>query len=249
MLPLINRHLKKRPCGLTSIHDIGIPIRELEQILDNYSPFLDLAKFGIGTAYIEPYLKEKIELYKQYKVDVYFGGTLFEKFVSHNKFDEYLSYLDSQNVTWIEISNGTIELSIEQRIEFCSQAIQAGFNVLSEVGSKDKQSVMAPSKWVSEINALLDIGCKYVVAEGRDSGTVGLYRENHELRKGLLIDIINAVDVTKIIFEAPNHFAQMLLINEIGANVNLGNINPRDLLLLESQRVGLRSETFYNEKA
>ena len=104
---------------------------------------------------------------------------------------------------------------------------------------------MAPSTWLSEIQQLLDVGCQYVITEGRNSGTAGIYRGSGEIRTGLVADIIKNIDSKKIIFEAPTAASQMFFINAVGVNVNLGNVNPLDLLLLEAQRVGLRSETFY----
>ncbi|MCG8332941.1 MAG: phosphosulfolactate synthase, partial [Proteobacteria bacterium] len=88
-------------------------------------------------------------------------------------------------------------------------------------------------------------GSKYVITEGRDSGSAGIFRTSGELRTGLVSDIVSSVDFKHLIFEAPTCSAQMFFINMLGANANLGNVNPNNLLVLESQRCGLRSETFY----
>ena len=39
---------------------------------------------------------------------------------------------------------------------------------------------------------------------------------------------------------------QEYFINKLGCNVNLGNIAPNDVIPLETLRLGLRSDTFYN---
>jgi len=83
------------------------------------------------------------------------------------------------------------------------------------------------------------------MAEGRDSGSAGIYRPNHEIRTGLVTDIVQSISPDQIIFEAPLSDARMFFINEVGANVNLGNISPRDLLILEAERCALRCETFH----
>jgi phosphosulfolactate synthase len=144
----------------------------------------------------------------------------------------------------VEISMGTIDIELEERVNLVKEFSQ-DFEVLSEIGSKDGEAIMPPSVWINELNTLLDAGCKYVITEGRNSGTAGVYRPSGEIRTGLIADIITSVPAEKIIFEAPQPKAQMFFINQVGANVNLGNVNPNDLLLLEAQRCGLRSETFF----
>ena len=116
--------------------------------------------------------------------------------------------------------------------------------VLAEVGGKDSEMIMAPSIWINEIESLLNAGSSYVITEGRDSGTAGIFRADGEIRSGLLDDISRFIDCKKIIFEAPNTLSQMKFINKFGSNVNLANISPYDVLILEAQRQGLRSETF-----
>lgn len=239
------RSLKPRRSGLTSIHDIALNTRELENILIDYSDFLDVAKFGVGTAYITPNLSNKIALYKNYDVDVYFGGTLFEKFYHYETFKAYLEFCRNKGVNTVEISEGTIDISIKERCNLVTQAKEEGFKVYSEVGSKDQANIMAPSQWIQEMRLLLEAGADKVITEGRNSGSAGIYRPSGEIREGLIKDISLNLDIDRIIFEAPNPKAQMMFINQFGANVNLGNVSPHGLLLLEAQRNGLRSETFF----
>lgn len=249
LLSLPKRETKPRHHGLTSIHDVGIPIGELRNILEDYSSYLDIAKIGVGSAYITPNLPEKISLYKDYNVDVYFGGTLFEKAYSQHKTEEYFKYLKEMNISLVEVSCGTIDLTIDERLEIIMKAIKYDFQVLAEVGSKDAETIMSPSVWILEMGTLLKAGCKYVITEGRDSASAGLFRANGEVRAGLLTDMLDHIDAKKIIFEAPTTTSQMYFINTVGANVNLGNVSPRDLLILESQRQSLRCETFNNNKS
>ena len=247
-LNLPRRDKKPRIYGITSIHDIGIPIGELKNILEDYSTYLDIAKIGVGSAYITPNLHEKISIYKDYNVEVYFGGTLFEKAYSQNKLEEYFDYLKEMNISLIEISCGTVDLTINERLKIIKKAIKTGLQVVAEVGSKDAETIMAPSLWISEMKILINAGCKFIITEGRDSASAGLFRTNGEVRTGLLSDILSNIDSKRIIFEAPTSSSQMFFINTVGANVNLGNVSPRDLLILESQRQSLRCETFNNSK-
>jgi phosphosulfolactate synthase len=238
---------KNRKTGITSIHDVGIPLVELNGILESYSSLLDFTKIGVGSAYVEPKLENKIALYKKFDVKVYFGGTLFEKFYYQGKYDEYLDFLISNNINIIEISSGVTEISVEDRVKASIKAKNKGFTVLNEVGSKDGTLVFPPSQWLYEINTFLDSGSDYIIMEGRDNSNAGLFRPNHEIRDGLFTDIVSSIDPDCLIFEAGTHRSQMYFINRLGANVNLGNIKPRDLLLLETQRLSLRNETFFNK--
>lgn len=246
-LVLPKRTEKPRTYGLTCVHDVMLSRGELGHILEDFNEFIDVAKLGVGSAYVYPRLAEKVELYQSNGVKVYFGGTLFEKFYHQDKLEDYAQFMKDSGVKMVEVSMGTVDISLEKRIEIIKFYQDKGFDVLSEVGTKDGEAIMAPSTWVNEIQQLLDVGCHYVITEGRNSGTAGLYRPSGELRTGLIDDIISTFDTKRLIFEAPTPKSQMFFINKVGANVNLGNVNPRQLLLLEAQRQGLRSETFYLE--
>lgn len=246
-LALPKRTAGNREFGLTSIIDLGISVGELKSILHDYHPFIDIAKLGIGSAYITPNLETKIQLYKEYGIKVYCGGTLFEKSYMQNKVDEYLKWLKALGIQWVEVSNGTFHISLEERCEIISKA-RKDFHVLAEVGSKDTDEDMSISEWKEEMVQLLEAGSAYVITEGRDSGTSGIYQKNGKVKANLISELISGLDVKKIIFEAPTSKQQMFFINEIGTNVNLGNVKIQDVLQLEVQRYGLRSETFYLEE-
>lgn len=246
-LKLPKRTPLNRKFGLTSIIDLGISLGELKNILQDYHEFIDIAKIGIGTAYISPNLIEKIQLYKEYGIKVYCGGTLFEKAYMQNKVAEYLQCLTSLGIQWVEISNGTFPISLQERCHIISN-IKHDFHVLAEVGSKDTESNMSIPAWKNEISQLLEAGSDYVITEGRDSGTSGIYQKNGTIKTNLISELIKGMDVNRIIFEAPNAKQQMYFINEMGSNVNLGNVKIHDILQLEAQRQGLRSETFFLEE-
>lgn len=246
-LQLPIRTTGKRTYGLTSIMDSGMPIGELEHILADYHPYIDIAKMGIGSAYITPNIKDKIKLYQEYNVTPYCGGTLFEKCYVQNKVTDYLHWLKQLGIVWVEVSNGTVNIPLEERLNLISE-MKNDFHVIAEVGSKDSDSEMTVSQWRKEIQLFLQFGCEYVITEGRDSGTAGIYDHSGKVKSNLIHELLNGVDEKKIIFEAPTHKQQMHFINEIGPNVNLGNIKPTDVLFLEAQRCGLRSETLFLEE-
>jgi phosphosulfolactate synthase len=246
-LKLPARPAKPRTTGLTLITDVGLSIPQVQAILGDYADYLDVAKFGVGSAYLTPRLEDKIAVYREFGVPVYFGGTLFEKFVHQKSLPTYIDEVKRHGITWVEVSNGTIELPLEERLAIVKE-LREEFNVLAEVGYKDNAKIMSNQKWIDEIGAMLEAGCKYVIAEGRDSGTAGMYRPNGELKKELVMDIIEHFDASRLIFEAPTQSSQMYFINRLGPQVNLGNVSPNDLLILECERVGLRCETFFSHE-
>ena len=237
----------ERSYGLTSIADFGTPIGLLKTYLEDYHQFIDIAKIGIGSAYVTPNIKEKVSLYKQYNVKPYFGGTLFEKSFYQNKMVEYVKQLKGLGIEWIEVSDGTLNIPLTKRLSLVKK-LKDDFYILGEVGSKDTEKEMPLSEWIYELNELLSAGCRYVITEGRDSGTAGIYHKDGKIKTTLIEELKQNVDITKLIFEAPTAKSQMYFINSFGANVNLGNVKVQDVLTLEAQRCGLRSETFYLEE-
>ncbi|MBF0318271.1 MAG: phosphosulfolactate synthase [Nitrospirae bacterium] len=249
-LTLPERQQKPRRHGITAIMDLGLPLGYLEQYLKDYHQYIDIAKFGIGSAYIVPFLREKVKLYKDFGIHVCFGGTLFEKFFYQSSVDSYCDYLSSQGVDWIEVSEGTVPIDINHRIEIIASIREKykNFTVLGEVGSKSPETanLMAATQWINEINGLKDAGCSYVIIEARATGTGGIFREDGTLRVDIFNAIIESCGHKDLIVEAPTHKTQAYFINRLGANVNLGNIAPNDIMVVESLRHGLRSETFFN---
>lgn len=246
-LKLPERTSGNRTYGLTSVIDFGTPLGELKNILSDYGYLIDIAKIGIGSAYVTRNIEKKIELYKEYQIKPYCGGTLFEKCFYQNKISEYLTYLRNLGIEWIEISNGILDIPLQERLQMISQ-IREKFHVIAEVGSKDTTKEMSILDWKEEISLLLNAGCDYVITEGRDSGTSGIYEKTGTIKSNLIQEILRDIDSKKIIFEAPTSKQQMYFIKEVGTNVNLGNVKLQDVLVLETQRYGLRSETFYLEE-
>jgi phosphosulfolactate synthase len=246
-LKLPKRTIGKRKFGLTSIIDLGISTGELKNNLQDYHSLIDIAKIGIGSAYVSPNLSEKLKIYKEYGIKTYCGGTLFEKAYMQNKVDDYLNSLKALGIQWVEVSNGTFPISLEERCKIISN-IKKDFHVLAEVGSKDTEAEMKLFEWKHEINQLLDAGSEYVITEGRDSGTSGIYESNGSIKTNFISELVKGIDVNSIIFEAPTAQQQMYFINELGTNVNLGNVKIHDVLQLEAQRLGLRSETLFLEE-
>lgn len=237
------RTQKPRTNGLTMVMDKGLSIREIENFLEVAGPHTDIIKLGWSTSYVTPNLEEKLKVYRNANIPVYFGGTLFEAFVIRNQFDDYRRVLDKYNMELAEVSDGSISIEHDEKCEYIRK-LSEQVTVISEVGSKDAAKILAPYKWISLMNAEIEAGAWKVIAEARESGNVGIYRDSGEVRQGLVDEILTQIPAEKIIWEAPQKAQQVWFIKLIGSNINLGNIAPADVIPVETLRLGLRSDTF-----
>ena len=244
LIGLPDRPSKPREKGLTHMLDKGLSPRGVEEIVEAAGEIVDLAKLGWGTAVVTPELERKLDVYRAADIPVCFGGTLFEAYFLRDQVDNYRYLLDDLDVRHVEISDGAASMAHDHKLEFIELFAQ-NFTVLSEVGSKDATDVMPPYRWVEAMQAELEAGSWKVIAEARETGTAGLFRANGEVRTGLVDEIVARVDARDIIFEAPRKEQQAWLIKNHGANVNLGNIQPGEVLPLETLRLGLRSDTLF----
>jgi phosphosulfolactate synthase len=240
---LPERPSQPRESGLTMVMDKGLSIRESLDLIEHGSHLIDLLKLGFGTSYVTPKLKEKIGHYKKAGFKVYFGGTLFEAYIIRNQFDDYRRILDYYGIEHVEVSDGSIEIEHDRKCEYI-RTLAKDFTVISEVGSKDAEKIIPPYEWIDMMEKELEAGVWKVIAEARESGTVGLFRGDGEVRSGLVAEIVRKINLDKIIWEAPLKAQQVWFIKLYGANVNLGNIAPSEIIPLETLRLGLRGDSF-----
>lgn len=244
-LPFIpEREPQPRENGITMMMDKGLGLRETENFIEASSHLTDIVKFGFGTSMVTKNLEEKIKLYKQAGLRPYLGGTLFEAFYARNCFDDFLRLLDRLQLDLVEVSDGSIIIPHKEKCKIIKK-LAKDRTVLSEVGSKDSGIIVSPFKWVSWMRAELNAGSWKVIAEGREAGNVGVFRPNGTAHTLLINHIIARIDPTKILWEAPQKNQQVWFIKLFGANVNLGNISPNDVIPLECLRLGLRGDTFF----
>lgn len=234
---------KPRQKGLTMVMDKGLSLRQVEDFLETSAGYTDIVKLGWATSYVTSNLKEKLALYRSAGIPVYFGGTLFEAFYIRGEFDEYRRVLDQYGMEYAEISDGSVEMESEVKCDFIRTLSQQVI-VLSEVGSKDEAKIIPPYKWIKLMRMELEAGAWKVIGEAREGGNVGLFRASGEVRQGLVEEILTEIPEDKIIWEAPQKSQQVWFVKLVGANVNVGNIAPNEVISLETIRLGLRGDTF-----
>src|SRR5213083_273332 len=233
-LDLPQRPGKPRAEGLTHVIDEGM--------FDTGGQFVDIVKLGWGTSYVTNNLEKKIALYRSFETPVVCGGTLFEAAYAKGKTDEFRRWLVENRFAHVEISDGTLEMPREEKLELIEEFAR-DFTVLSEVGSKDTEVNYAPYLWVEWSKEELEAGAWKVITEARESGTAGIFRPTGELRTGLVDELAHEIDIGDLIFEAPTKAAQAWFVKHLGPEVNLGNIPPDEVIPLETLRLGLRADT------
>jgi phosphosulfolactate synthase len=223
--------------------DRGLSVAEAEGLLEVAGDAVDIVKLGWGTALVSANLRAKLERYAAHGIPVVLGGTLTELAIRQGRVEGLIAWLRELGLRHVEVSDGTIALEAEVKSHLIRMLVANEFTVLSEVGSKDADFIMAPYVWVEQIERDLEAGAWKVIAEARESGTAGIYRADGEVRTGLIDEIVHAIDPDQLIFEAPQREQQVWLLHKFGTECNLGNIVPGDVLSLETLRLGLRSDT------
>jgi phosphosulfolactate synthase len=226
------------------VMDKGLSIREAEDFMSIGSEYTDYVKFGFGTSLITPGFEKKIRIYKKAGTIPYFGGTLFEAFIIRNMYDQFVEFVKRHKITLIEISDGSYDIEHKRKLDYISRLSEIA-TVISEVGSKKKEVVYSPDEWVAMMKAELNAGSVKVIAEARESGTTGIYNEDGSINNEIIGAISENVKLDNVIWEAPQKSQQAWFIKHFGANVNLGNIEPNEIIPLESLRCGLRGDTFF----
>jgi phosphosulfolactate synthase len=244
-LHLPRRTEKPRETGLTMVIDGGIPRGAFADLVSSAAELIDFVKFGWGTAVVTSDLGEKIKVLTDNKVGFYFGGTLLEKYLLQNRFEDYRAFCLEHGARHVEVSNGTIALSNSEKASYIRK-LAADFTVVSEVGFKDpvRSEQLAPERWVEYIREDLEAGASLVTLEARESGKSGICRPNGALRYGLIDDVLaSGIRAESLLFEAPTTALQTYFVTRIGPNANLGNVPAQGVIGLETLRLGLRADT------
>jgi phosphosulfolactate synthase len=241
-LDLPARPAKPRLAGLTCVIDGGIPIDEAASILLAGAPSVDVWKMGWGSSYLDAQLADRLDLLVQHAVMACPGGTLLEVASLQGRTAECLSWMVEVGFPCIEVSDGLGRLDAAEKAALIAEASRHAI-VIAEVGAKDPTSVLTPKQWAHLAQADLDAGATWVLAEGRESGTVGIFDPDGRIRTDVIDALLTVVEPHQVVFEAPRKDQQAWFIRHLGSNVNLANVAPRDALGLEALRLGLRADT------
>ncbi|HEX3784356.1 MAG TPA: phosphosulfolactate synthase [Pseudonocardiaceae bacterium] len=232
------------PRGSTMMIDPGLPTGAFTDVIESHGEYIDIVKFGWGTALVTKDLDRKIGALRAAGIDFYFGGTLFEYYLWTGRLGEYLALVRRTGATHIEVSNGTIPLDQQSKAGYVRK-LSGQWTVLSEVGYKDadRSALLTPADWVGALQEDLEAGACTVITEARESGRSGIAHADGSMRDDVLHAVLDAIDPAKVMFEAPTKDLQVELIRTVGPRVNLGNVASSDVLGVETLRRGLRGDT------
>ncbi|HEY2373798.1 MAG TPA: phosphosulfolactate synthase [Gaiellaceae bacterium] len=226
--------------GLTHVIDKGLGPRAWEDVLETAGDYISIVKLGWGTAAVTQNLDRKLEVLREKPVVI--GGTFFEVVYAKDQLDEYKSWLNGLGITHVELSDGTVDIPRERKLELIADFAR-DFTVLSEVGSKDSSVEYTAAEWKQWLREELEAGAWKVITEAREGGTAGIFDSSGGMRTELIGEIALEIGPVNVIFEAPSKAAQAWFIKQFGPSVNLGNIPPEEVIPLETLRLGLRGDT------
>ena len=242
MINLPVRPLKPRNVGITMVIDKGLSLAESESLVEKAGDYIDMVKIGFGSSLITKNLAEKIKIFKEKKINVFFGGTLFELFFLKKKINDFIKFNKKHELNIIEISDGSIKIDHQEKCKIINQ-LSREFKVISEVGSKLDSYALSNKDWVEQMTSEISSGSWKVIAESRESGNKGMYDSNFQIDEKLFNLIVSKIDTNKIIWETPLKAQQSWFIRKLGTDVNLGNISTDEVIALECLRLGLRADT------
>jgi phosphosulfolactate synthase len=226
--------------GLTHVIDKGLGPRAWEDVLETAGDYISIVKLGWGTAAVTQNLERKLDVLREKPVVI--GGTFFEVCYAKEQLDEYKLWLNGLGITHVELSDGTIDIPRERKLELIADFAR-DFTVLSEVGSKDSSVEYTAAEWKQWLREELEAGAWKVITEAREGGTAGIFDSTGGMRTELIGEIALEIGPVNVIFEAPSKAAQAWFIKQFGPSVNLGNIPPEEVIPLETLRLGLRGDT------
>ncbi|WP_407424895.1 phosphosulfolactate synthase [Methanobrevibacter sp.] len=244
----IPREEKPRKCGITMVLDKGLGLETAESLMNISGEYVDYLKFGWGTSIVheQDIIRAKVEMYRAHEVTPYTGGTLFELAYKNDKLEEFFSEAHDLGFPAVEVSDGSLNIPHEDKLECIRKAREDGFEVLSEVGKKDPNldKELSLDERIEKMRDELSAGSSLIIVEAREGGkNIGIFDKSGNAKEDEIDYILNSFDGDRILWEAPNKDQQVFFILKLGNTVNLGNVSSDDITSLETLRRGLRGDT------
>lgn len=196
---------------------------------------------------------EAVAAYREMGMDVAMGGTQFEIAKAQDGLKAYLKLLKSIGINEVEVENHASGTTLAEMQDEVKMFKDEGFIVVGEVGKKwwwkdptrISRDLISVERTTEQALSLIDAGADYLYWEGMIvRSLIGPQLENKEGQKQLR-EVAKAVDPSKLILELwddrgqPNHPLIAWLVKEFGPNVNLANIYPHDVKMVEWIRHGI----------
>lgn len=241
MIVIPSRPGKPRLQGMSQVLDKGMDLQRLTGLLEDHAPLIDVLKFGWGTALITSRIRDKVALCRRHGILPMLGGTLLEYCLLTDQFAAFRRFLDDLELTAVEVSNGAACLDSPQ-VAALVRELGRDRRVFLEVGYKalNRADAMPLEEWIRQIDAGIEAGASLIILEARESGRSGFCTLDGQPRPEFCQTFLERYGVERLMFEAPTPALQSTLIKAHGNQLNLANINPEDIVSLETTRLGLR---------
>lgn len=228
--------------------DKGLGLETAESLMEISGEYVDYLKFGWGTSIVheQDIIAKKVKMYQSHDITPYTGGTLFELAYMNDKLNEFFAEAHNLGFNAIEISDGSIQIPHDRKVECIEMARDEGFEVLSEVGKKDPNldKELTLDERIEYMQEELDAGSSLIIVEAREGGkNIGIFDKSGNAKEDEIDYILDNFDGSKLLWEAPNKDQQVFFILKLGNTVNLGNVSSDDITSLETLRRGLRGDT------
>jgi phosphosulfolactate synthase len=244
---------KPRERGITMVADWGFGLNRQKDLVDTSGDFMDLAKIVVAISRIMPreVLARKIQLYKENQIQPFPGGQFLEIAILQKRVKEYCRAALEAGYEAIEVSDNAITLTAAEKRGVIRQAIDSGLQVIGEAGKKVSTTDMG--ELIADIKNTLEAGSWKVFVEAKE-----IFGD--ELNEGLIKQLADSVDISKLIFEIPlvsvqevHHFQGykmwMWLLETFGPGVNIANVEYDDPMKLAALRLGIGWDTSLKEGA
>ena len=254
-IPVPKRTTKPRVTGLTMVEGDYMcavaGMNWLRDLVEWGGDYIDYFKVGHPMMFqAKDLVVRKLALLKEHKISPYIGGNTTEAVIKQGRVDEFLKELDAMGINTMEVSSTVLSLTLEEKVKTIRKARERGFTVFAEVGKKliragGPQDAMPAAQVIGEMKECLKAGATKVVYEHTEIeqlSSEGAARE--------VMEVAASVGAEDIMFEVPivqwkeaSPYAAFF-IEHFGTNVNIGDVDPKHVLMLEALRNGLTHRTF-----
>jgi len=246
---------KPRKRGLTFIQADGpfyavTDAAHLRGVLAYAGAWLDWYKFTVGSHVVQPpdLVAEKLTLLEANDVEAFPGGNLLEDAAAAGEATGCLEALREVGFPRLEVSATTPAVDRETQVELIEHAAEMGFDVHGEVGRKKSggEKPLSVDRVADEMERCLAAGADRVIFESDAFEAAFTDASGVDRELAATIDtIVDAVGADRVIFEVPLTGETAVLeaaaerITNVGPAVNLGNVNPHYINVVEQMRRGL----------
>lgn len=248
MLEVLQLPPKPRKDCMILMSEVGIPLRQAEDILEIAAPIIDCAKItdhaGLVDRLSAEWIRKKVALYNKHNVQVMPGGIPFQLAVIQHKVDGYLKAVKDLGFYGVEMSEDTMKpLETGYREELIAKALDMGLKVMTEMGRKNVDIPFNAEETCEQILRDIELGVSKIYLESAE--IQAMTRDDPKA-----LDTIAALGKNEyLLFELGLIEAQekaAWLVERYGFNINFASVAPQDVVAVDAIRRGMHRKAHFN---